>query len=101
MGDKKNLICKKCNNTAGYSFKKSMIERVEWEAYKRKVPDIEISAKAVIENIPGWPQAGISLNEQGEHLLRPLHPKENWVTNAATQEERQMTISSRRTIKKS
>lgn len=69
-GTKKIMICKKCNNTAGYSYEGSLRDRVVLEAYNRKIPNIDIPAITNIESVKGWLHATVSIKEDGSKIFK-------------------------------
>jgi hypothetical protein len=62
-GKMKMLICKDCNNTAGYSFESSFRDRVLKEGYNRKIPNISMPAIANLENVKGWMHSNVLVNQ--------------------------------------
>ncbi|MDB5198067.1 MAG: hypothetical protein JWO92_30 [Chitinophagaceae bacterium] len=102
-GKQKMMICKKCNNTAGYSYENSLKDRVIREAYNRKINNIEVSAKTNIENVKGWLHGAVSITDTGDTVFRltdkaknripPLTMKQNETNNGGKGFKMNITIS--------
>ncbi len=71
-GTNKMLVCKKCNNTAGYSYENSFLERVVREGYNRKVPNIEVPAVTNMEKVKGWLPSTVSIAEDGSIAFKVI-----------------------------
>ena len=90
-GKKKMMICKPCNNTAGYSYEKCFREKVLHEAYNRKVGSTKIAARSVLDNVPGWMPGDVHIEDDGsttfklspKHLdrIKPLTPEQHASNN--------------------
>lgn len=90
-GRKKMMVCKTCNNTAGYSYEKYFKETVLREAYSRKVRNTKIPARSVLDNVPGWLPGSVVVDDDGSvnfqispkhrHRITPLTPEQQKSNN--------------------
>lgn len=91
QGRKKMMVCKTCNNTAGYSYESCFKERVLREAYNRKVGNTKIAARSVLDNVPGWMPGDVHIEDDGStffkispkhlHRIKPLTPEQQASNN--------------------
>ncbi|HTB52338.1 MAG TPA: hypothetical protein VK718_06145 [Ferruginibacter sp.] len=85
-GKQKILVCKKCNNEAGYLYDYILKEKLDHVSFNKKIPFSEILAKSEITDVRGWYHTAITIREDGETEIsfkpnpkKVLPPLDNWL----------------------
>ena len=85
------LVCKKCNNDAGASYEKSLIDKIAQVSFNKRVPNSLVKTSSNISDIKGWHHGALNVDEtgqihyqvknKGKQKLRELSEWENSTNN--------------------
>ena len=65
-GKSKLLVCKRCNNHAGYEYENSLTEKLEEVSFNKKIANSTVRTSSQISDVRGWHHGALSFDEEGK-----------------------------------